>query len=84
LWSWATCKKTANTTFGKQLAETADYVFVVGEVNKQALVKGLISGGVVNERIIEVENREQAAEQLALVASPGCVVLFENDLPSNY
>ncbi len=73
-----------NQKFGQQLAKSVDYVFIVGETNKQSLLRGLKNGGLSSEHVFTVSDRDQAASQLSLVASPGSVVLFENDLPSTY
>lgn len=74
----------ANKTFGKQMAEVADYVIIDGVVNFDAISKGLEEGGFDMQKLLRAGSLSQAVEVLGTISKPGDVVLFENDLPDNY
>jgi len=68
----------------KQAAEEAagicDVIIVVGETNKEALMHGAKKA----KKLVWVKDLEEAKSVLALEATPGSAVLFENDLPDQY
>ena len=74
----------ANFEFGKQMADVADFVIIDGVINYDALAKGLEEGGFEMKNLLRAGSLSQAVEVLNLIAKPGDVVLFENDLPDNY
>lgn len=69
-----------NYLFGKDIAKVANNVFIVNMVNKKALTKGLIDAGF-NMANVEYYNHFKDIDFSKL---SNCVVLIENDLPSNY
>jgi UDP-N-acetylmuramoyl-tripeptide--D-alanyl-D-alanine ligase len=65
-------------------AKICDLVLVVGETNKQALVEGLRSGGLAEERYKTFETMRAAFGHLSEYCEDGDVVLIENDLGDLY
>lgn len=74
-----------NEAAAKRAASVCDFVVVVGETNKDPLIKGLKEGGLPSEKI---ECKATMKEALSHLASEYCgegdVVLIENDLPDIY
>jgi UDP-N-acetylmuramoyl-tripeptide--D-alanyl-D-alanine ligase len=74
-----------NESAGKEAASVCDYVVVVGETNKESLLKGLSTGGMQNDKI---QTQSSMKDALSFLASKYCddgdVVLIENDLPDLY
>lgn len=72
-----------NETFGRNAAAIADYLIVVGRVNRAAIVTGA-SGPTAKAEVITTDTLGEATEHLKTLLKPGDVVLFENDLPDQY
>ena len=68
-----------NFNIARIASEICDKVYVVGDVNSEALIKGLESTDF--ENILSVKNRTEAFQYLAKDKKAGDVVLIENDLP---
>ena len=79
-----TMEPEANFNFGKQLAEIADYVIIVNEVNKVKITEGLQSAGFDESKIIHALSLIEAKLKLKDITEKGDIILFENDLPDNY
>lgn len=88
-------QKEENRIFGQEMAEIADYVVVVGETNRKAILTGLSSiqhptrfdrkdRRASNIQQIAVKNLNEAMERLKEIVVPGSLILFENDLPDQY
>jgi UDP-N-acetylmuramoyl-tripeptide--D-alanyl-D-alanine ligase len=74
-----------NETAGKTAASICDFVVVVGETNKDSLLKGLENGGFEKDKIQVQPNMKEALSFLAAqYCADGDVVLIENDLPDLY
>ena len=73
-----------NEEFGRDIAQAADIAILVGRNRVAPIRRGLIDDGFMESCIIQVDTLTQATEKLPLYTEPGCVVLFENDLPDNY
>ncbi len=74
-----------NYQFGVQMATSCDYVIVVGQYNREAIVKGLQSGGSFpKEQIFPADTFKSAVDQLNSIIKPGDAVLYENDLPDTF
>ncbi len=73
-----------NQRFGKQMAGAADYVMVVGEYNRDAILAGLAEGGMPEEHIFVADSFTTAQARLIQIARAGDVVLYENDLPDMF
>lgn len=74
----------ANREFGKQIAACADIAILVGKAHVKPIRSGLLEAGFDEGNIVQVESLEKVQEILPKYTVPGCVVLFENDLPDNY
>ena len=68
-----------NYNIARIASEICDKVYVVGDVNAEAIIKGLESTGF--DSILSVKNRTEAFQYLAQDKKNGDVVLIENDLP---
>jgi UDP-N-acetylmuramoyl-tripeptide--D-alanyl-D-alanine ligase len=78
-------QESENQTAAKTAATICDYVVVVGETNKDSLLKGLEEGGFGKEKIQTQPNMKEALSFLAAqYCADGDVVLIENDLPDLY
>lgn len=73
-----------NRKAGLLLAETCDYVILVGKGRSKPILEGLCDAGFPSDKIKVVSNLEEAKRELARILRPGDIVLFENDLPDNY
>ncbi len=73
-----------NEEFGRDIARAADIAILVGKGRVTPIRQGLIDGGFPETCIVQVDTLNEATEKLPLYTEPGCVVLFENDLPDNY
>lgn len=73
-----------NKEFGKNIANVCQYAILVGAKRTKAITDGLEEVNFPKNRIIIVNNLDEATQKLGGIAKPGDVVLFENDLPDNY
>lgn len=80
-----------NETYGKEIAQTADYLLIVGNTNSTALKRGFLSSRsksddtpVNHTRVIECRDLSDATRKLSDIIIPGSVILFSNDLPDQY
>jgi UDP-N-acetylmuramoyl-tripeptide--D-alanyl-D-alanine ligase len=73
-----------NREFGRAIANSADIAILVGKGHVEPIREGLLSEGFDPDYIIKTDSLKSASELLPLYTTPGCVVLFENDLPDNY
>lgn len=73
-----------NQRFGRQMAEAADYVMIVGTYNRDAILAGLAEGEMPEENIFLAESFTTAQARLVQIARAGDVVLYENDLPDTF
>ncbi len=73
-----------NFKLGTLIADVADYIIIMNNVNKNEILSGAISHNFKRENIFFAETRKKQKEILEKITSKGCVVLFENDLPDNY
>ncbi len=74
----------ANFKLGTLIADVADYIIIMNNVNKNEILSGAISHNFNREHIFFAETRKKQKEILELITTKDCVVLFENDLPDNY
>ncbi len=73
-----------NRAFGEKAASSCDIAIVVGEYNREAILRGLEDGGMPTEAIRPVDSFAQAQQLLTSMASAGDTVLYENDLPDTF
>ena len=74
----------ANFKLGTYIADVADYMIIMNNVNKNELFSGAISHNFRKERIYFADTRKKQKEILEKLTCKGAVILFENDLPDNY
>ena len=73
-----------NERFGEHIAGTCDVAIVVGQYNRDAIVRGIRAGGMAEENIITVDTFAQAQQTMLGFARAGDTVLYENDLPDTF
>jgi UDP-N-acetylmuramoyl-tripeptide--D-alanyl-D-alanine ligase len=74
-----------NRTFGGDIAKSkVDGVYVVNEVNREAITKGLSEGGYPDTQVECVASFKEAMASLQPKLKAGDVVLYENDLPDSF
>ena len=74
-----------NRLFGSDIARAnPDGVFVVNEVNREAITTGLSEGGYDSAKIATVASFQEAIVALQPQLKAGDVVLYENDLPDSF
>lgn len=73
-----------NGQFGEKIASSADIAFVVGRYNREAIVAGIIRGGMSADSLIVVDSFAEAQKKLAGMLRAGDTVLYENDLPDTF
>lgn len=69
-----------NYEWAKYMAGLVDRVIIVNEINKDAIVKGLLIGGMNEKDIIRTSSLKETIKNL----KNNDVLLIENDLPDNY
>lgn len=73
-----------NEALGKKIAESADVAIIVGEYNREALLKGINAGGMADDAVHAVASFAEAQQVLSTIAKSGDTVLYENDLPDTF
>lgn len=74
-----------NRLFGSDIAHAnPDGVFVVNEVNREAITTGLSVGGYDSAKVVTVASFQEAMATLQPQLKAGDVVLYENDLPDSF
>ena len=73
-----------NFKLGAAIADVADYIIIMNEVNKNYLFSGAISHNFDKSKIYFASTRKKQKEILQVLMIKDCVILFENDLPDNY
>ena len=74
-----------NREFGRHIAQAKpDAVFVINEVNRKAIVEGLMEGGYPEAQLRCVASFNEAMAELQPKLKVGDVMLYENDLPDSF
>lgn len=73
-----------NESLGRKIAQCADVAIIVGEYNREALVAGVVAGGMAKDQIKPVASFNEAQQVLATIVKAGDTVLYENDLPDTF
>ena len=74
-----------NKEFGKQIAEVADYVVLVGEKQTKPIMEGLKEKKYNEDNILVINDVRKAYDFITGLANTKEVyALFENDLPDTY
>lgn len=69
---------------GRKASQVCDFTIIVGNVNRDSMVKGLLLGGIHRDNIFLAETRELAFAELRRISAEGDAILIENDLPDLY
>lgn len=73
-----------NENLGKEIAKHADIAIIVGEYNKEAILKGIADIGMPKECVRTAATFAEAQALMLSMAKPGDTVLYENDLPDTF
>lgn len=73
-----------NRAFGAKIATSADIAIIVGQYNREAIVKGLEESENSNCEVHTVDSFNIAQQLLSSFVKPGDTVLYENDLPDTF
>ena len=73
-----------NFEIGTLIADSADYLIIMNDVNKNYILSGAISHNMKRDHIFFASSRKMQKEILQRIMVKDCVILFENDLPDNY
>ena len=74
-----------NREFGRHIAQAApDGVYVINEVNRKAIVEGMMEGGYPESQLRCVASFNEAMSELQPKLKSGDVMLYENDLPDSF
>ena len=75
---------TLNAEFGKHIGKNVDIAIVVGEYNREAIVEGIRSAGMSEDKLHVVDSFNEAQALLGRIMTSGDTVLYENDLPDTF
>ncbi len=74
-----------NKEFGKQAAEAADYIILVGADRTKPIKEGAVEAGFSEDKIFVKDTLKEATDLMyELESGKEKVILLENDLPDNY
>lgn len=74
-----------NRALGRHIAEKLDVAIIVGQYNREALLKGIEDAGKLPEKsIVPVDSFAEAQQYLSGFLRSGDTVLYENDLPDTF
>ena len=73
-----------NEELGEYIADSADYVILVGKEQAKPIYKGLSNKKYPDEKICIAENLQEALDEMKKEMTENTVILLENDLPDNY
>lgn len=73
-----------NELFGKHIAETCDVAIVVGQYNRDAILKGIKENGMPEKNVMVADTFNEAQQMMLGFAKSGDTVLYENDLPDTF
>lgn len=73
-----------NEELGRHIARNSDIAIVVGQYNRESIVKGIKEEGFDLEDLYEVASFNEAQSVLAGIMKSGDTVLYENDLPDSF
>lgn len=73
-----------NEELGAAIAKCCDIAVVVGQYNRDAIVKGIKTGGFKEDNLYIVDSFAESQQLLAKMLRSGDTVLYENDLPDTF
>lgn len=79
-----TYQEKENEEFGKNIAKICDLCIVITSVNHDAIIKGLLLGGMKKDSIISANSEIEGMNAIKERLLPSAVVLFENSVPQLY
>jgi UDP-N-acetylmuramoyl-tripeptide--D-alanyl-D-alanine ligase len=79
-----TYQEKENEEFGKKIAKICDLCIVITSVNHDAIIKGLLLGGMKKDSIISANSEIEGMNAIRERLLPSAVVLFENSVPQLY
>lgn len=77
-------EETLNKEFGKQIAQVADYVYLIGEKQTKSIYEGLIKKKFNKDHIFVYNDFKKAYNEAIKIKSKHINILIENDLPDSY
>lgn len=69
---------------GERAARSSDFLVIVNRYNRAAIRDGALSAGMPEDRIVCADTLADAVASLSSLATPGSVILYENDLPDTF
>lgn len=74
-----------NARLGEHIAENVDVAIIVGQYNRDAILRGVKSKDILGDgQIILAESFADAQSHLSRLLRSGDVILYENDLPDTF
>ena len=73
-----------NYEFGYHMAACSDIAIIIGKKHADPICEGLLDAHFPKDHLVRAESLAEATVLLKNYTEPGCVVLFENDLPDNF
>lgn len=73
-----------NQVLGEHIGKNVDVAIVVGEYNRDAIVKGIRSTDFTEDNLYIVDTFNDSQQILAKILTRGDTVLYENDLPDTF
>jgi UDP-N-acetylmuramoyl-tripeptide--D-alanyl-D-alanine ligase len=73
-----------NHEFGYHMAACSDIAIIIGKKHADPICEGLLDAHFPAENLVRAESLAEVTDLLKNYTEPGCVVLFENDLPDNF
>ena len=73
-----------NELFGEHIASACDIAIIVGQYNRESIVKGMNRKGMDKSKIHTVSTFAEAQKLMLSLAKAGDAVLYENDLPDSF
>ncbi len=73
-----------NREFGKQIADVADYVILIGEKQTKPILEGLTKEKFDKDKIKVLNDVRESYKLIATIDKKNIYALYENDLPDTY
>lgn len=69
---------------GELASKSADILVIVNKINRQAILRGALDGGMPESQIICADTLKEALASVSGYLTAGSAVLYENDLPDMF
>lgn len=73
-----------NEELGMNISGSCDVAVIVGQYNRDAIIRGIKKGGFKEENLHVVDSFAEAQTVLSKILAAGDTVLYENDLPDTF